>query len=335
MSIYKQDNSPYWYLNISRPGFPRIRESTGTADRQEAQRIHDQKKAELWKLKAPLTGRTWGSAVKLWLAAADRSDSELYSLRKLAQTMGDCYIHEVDAERVDRALAFCKTAGTYMRYRTMIHAILATAKKEGWIDEVPRLRTRKGKPKPRKWITPEQWKKLYVCLPAHQRPAADLGLQTGLRQSNVLRLTWDRVDLSRRLIWVEAEDMKGGEAVAVPLNDRALEVLTARHNLPDRHPEYVFTFRGAPIKDIKTGFQAACIKAGLGRYVQSDAGYRYEGFTWHGLRHTFATWHTQNGTPADVLQKLGAWKDARMVQTYAHHSPGYIAQFVNNLNRQK
>jgi hypothetical protein len=32
---------------------------------------------------------------------------------------------------------------------------------------------------------------------------------------------------------------------------------------------------------------------------------------------------------------LGARKDARMVQTYAHHSPGYIAQFVNNLNRQK
>lgn len=335
MSIYKQDSSPYWYINISRPGFPRIRESTGTADRQEAQRIHDQKKADLWKLKGPLTGQTWGSAVKLWLARAERSDSELYSLRKLAKTMGECYIHEVDADRVDRALAFCRTPATYMRYRAMVHAILAVAKDEGWLPEVPRLRTRKVKNKPRAWITPQQWEKLYVSLPAHQRPMADFGLQTGLRQSNVLGLTWDRVDLERRLVWVEAEDMKAGEAVAVPLNDRALEILTARSKLPDKHPAYVFTYRGKPIGDVKTGFQAACVKAGVGRYVQSDDGYRYEGFTWHGLRHTFATWHTQNGTPADVLQKLGAWKDPRMVQNYAHHSPGYIAQFVNNLKRRE
>jgi hypothetical protein len=39
---------------------------------------------------------------------------------------------------------------------------------------------------------------------------------------------------------------------------------------------------------------------------------------WHDLRHTWATWHAQAGTPAIVLQVLGGWKDARMVRTYTH-----------------
>ena len=50
----------------------------------------------------------------------------------------------------------------------------------------------------------------------------------------------------------------------------------------------------------------------------------------HGLRHTWATWHVQNGTPLDVLQKLGGWSDLRMVMNYAHHSPRYLAKFANN-----
>lgn len=60
----------------------------------------------------------------------------------------------------------------------------------------------------------------------------------------------------------------------------------------------------------------------------------YTGFTWHGLRHTWATWHVQNGTPLDVLQKLGGWSDLRMVMNYAHHSPGYLAGFANNTRKQ-
>ena len=52
------------------------------------------------------------------------------------------------------------------------------------------------------------------------------------------------------------------------------------------------------------------------------------------IRHTWATWHIQNGTPTDVPQKLGAWNDERMVKNYAHHSPGYLAQFANNVRKK-
>jgi len=42
---------------------------------------------------------------------------------------------------------------------------------------------------------------------------------------------------------------------------------------------------------------------------------------WHDLRHTFATWHRQAGTPTHELQKLGGWKTGSMVERYAHVAP--------------
>lgn len=45
-------------------------------------------------------------------------------------------------------------------------------------------------------------------------------------------------------------------------------------------------------------------------------------------------WHVQNGTPLDVLQKLGGWASYSMVLRYGHHSPGYLAGFANNTTKE-
>ena len=39
----------------------------------------------------------------------------------------------------------------------------------------------------------------------------------------------------------------------------------------------------------------------------------------HDLRHTFATRLVQNGVDLLTLQKLGRWKEVKMVMRYAHH----------------
>lgn len=317
MSLYKRDDSDVWWVNISVPGQPRIRQSTKTSDRVEAQRIHDEIKANTWKKPKP-SGVTWGQAVAKWVAVEERSESELLSLRKFARYFSDRKLSSVTPEAVDKALSFCKTTGTYMRYRTMIAAILKLSGVE-----IKLLVRREKKSKPRQWLTKDQWKTLYGCLPVHLQPPAKFALATGLRQANVFGLQWSNVDLDRRHVWVEGHDTKADAPIAVPLSDAAVEAL---RSVQGEDPVWCFTYRGKPIQSVKTAFIAACIRAGVGQYVDGS----YQGFTWHGFRHTWATWHIQRGTPLGALRELGGWADLRMVLLYAHHSSSHLASYANN-----
>lgn len=379
MPLYKQKGSSVWWVSLSHPDHPRLRRSTGTTDRKEAQRIEDELRAELWAV-APIShSKTWGHAVSAWLDIKDRSESELLSLRKFSRHFADRPLSKINGADVERALSFCETASTYTRYRTMVVAILNVARKRKWLRELPDIPVRVAKKKARTWLTHEQWEKLYGELPKHLRAPALFSVLTGLRQHNVFGLRWSDVDLARKHVVVHPEDAKGGKGIAVPLSDDAVEVLQAQQGI---HDEFVFAYRGRPMAKPKAGFRDACVRAGLGRFVEEgserdrsvqvagdtdadgvdadgrvrraarsteDRGnrdravaarkavvaQRYEGFTWHGLRHTWATWHVQNGTPLGVLQRLGAWSDLRMVMNYAHHSPDYLAQFAGNTTRKE
>ena len=144
-------------------------------------------------------------------------------------------------------------------------------------------------------------------------------LVTGLRQSNVLGLEWSHVNLDTGHAWVGAAQSKNRRPIAVPLNTNAVEVL--RRQL-GKHPERVFTYRGRPISWGNTrAWREALKRVGI------------ENFRWHDLRHTWASWHRQSGTPTHELQRLGGWRSSVMVERYAHLAPDHLAQAANRLDR--
>lgn len=316
MALYRRKDSDVWWVDISHPHHPRVRESTGTADRLEAQRIHDKLKADLWTRAPRRADKTFSDAVGAWLAVETRSESELLSLAKFDRYFPDRALRAITGTDVEQALSFCETAGTYMRYRTMIVAILNLARKRKWVSEVPDIPVRRDKkPAERRWLTHDEWSRLYAALPDHLKGPAMLAVQTGLRQANVFGLKWKDVDLPRRVLVVSGADAKSGKGIPVPLNHAAIEAIQAQAG---KHHEFVFTYRGRPMAKPKEGFAQALRDSGV------------PDFTWHGLRHTWATWHVQNGTPLDVLQKLGGWSDLRMVMNYAHHTAGHLARYAGN-----
>ena len=65
-------------------------------------------------------------------------------------------------------------------------------------------------------------------------------------------------------------------------------------------PERVFTYRGHPVAKANT----KAWRHALGRLGIED-------FRWHDLRHTWASWHLQNGTPLPVLQESAAGARSR------------------------
>ena len=87
------------------------------------------------------------------------------------------------------------------------------------------------------------------------------------------------------------------------------------------HLTHVFTYEGKPIVQVNTKAWRAVLK-------RVDI----EDFRWHDLRHTFATWHRQAGTPTHELQRLGGWKTLEMVERYAHVAPEGLQVAASRLN---
>ena len=112
-------------------------------------------------------------------------------------------------------------------------------------------------------------------------------LATGLRQNNVKSLKWEDIDLERAHAWIHPDQAKGKTAIAVPLNEDALSVLK---KCAGQHDIFVFTYKSNPIDNVSTkAWWKALARAGI------------EKFRWHDLRHTWASWHVQNGTSLQEL----------------------------------
>lgn len=134
-------------------------------------------------------------------------------------------------------------------------------------------------------------------------------LATGLRESNVVKLEWSQVNLERRCAWIHADQAKARKAIPVPLNAEAVLVLRRQIG---KHQTRVFTYKGRPVtKANNHAWRKALVRAGI------------ENFRWHDLRHTWASWHVQQGTPLHVLQELGGW------------SVEHLAEYADNLSRAR
>lgn len=335
-----------WHIDLARRVGPRLRKSTGTADKAAAQELHDTVAHRLWREeKLGELSRTWNDAVVDWTDAHGRHKKSFESDRTrlvwLSQRLKGHTLASIDGDTIARLKIEClterttKTASrtrskaTVNRHLAALSVILHHAHARGWIAAVPKI-PYFTEPKGRiRWITREQAAALLRELPPHLNRMARFALATGLRQANVIGLRWDQIDTERAVAWIHADEAKAGKSLAIPLNDDALAVLrecTGQHASrvfvykPIDPPNRPGHFKPRPVAGIGLAFSKACARAGIDR------------FTWHDLRHTWASWHIMNGTPVEVLQRLGGWADLKMVMRYAHLAPGYLAQYAGNSN---
>lgn len=311
MSLYKRGG--IWWIDLGQRGRGRgrIRRSTATTDREAAQRQHDELAARLWRQKL-VSRHTWEDACREWLLEAPRDEADKYRLRALGYT--DRPLSEVTSASLQAVIAH-KSASTYNRYATLVMAILNLARRRGWIESAPRLPRRKMPAGRLRWLTAEEWCALCRALPLHLKAPAAFALATGLRQANVTMLTWGQVDLARRVAWIDAAEAKGRKPIGIPLSDDAVAILACQRG---EHERWVFPWRGKPLQKIRGAWTRAIERAGIAPV------------TFHGLRHTWASWHVMNGTPLETLRQLGGWKTLSMVLRYAHLAPEHLHAAAGN-----
>ncbi|ARM32524.1 site-specific integrase [Legionella longbeachae] len=317
MALYKRDG--IWWTDIYHQG-KRVRKSTGTEIRQNAQRFHDQLKNDLWneKTQKSIPKKSWIDAVVRWVDESQHKRS--LDMDKMHLTWLDPYLRKKMLVDVDRdlieAIAQKKektgvTPSTVNRMLEIIRAVLNRAHKQwGWLESAPIIRMRKEENRRIRWLTKEQADRLLKELPSHLRDMAAFTLCTGLRESNVTQLKWSAVSLDKGHALIHPDESKTKKAIPVPLNKQAISIIQSQKG---KNSVYIFTYQGKPVTRCNNhAWRKALLRANI------------NDFRWHDLRHTWASWHVQNGTALHELQQLGGWSNYETVLRYAHLSSDHL-----------
>lgn len=221
-----------------------------------------------------------------------------------------------------------RSPATVNRYMAALSVAFTTAVKEwGWLDDTPMRKVTKGREsrgRVRFLSDDERLRLMKACKESRNvflYPVVILALSTGMRQAEVMGLTWDDVDLKKgRAILHET---KNGERRAVSIASHALEVLTEFSKLRRIDSKLLFPakeIRTQKPMDLRTPWETAVKKAEL------------EDFHFHDLRHTTASYLAMNGASlAEIAEVLGH-KTLAMVKRYAHLTEGHTARVVESMN---
>lgn len=325
MSLCKRGKT--WWISFTTPSGERVRCSAATEDKTQAQEFHDKLKAESWRVVklGDKPKRTWDEAAYKWLMETQDKKThhdDVAKINWLQQFFRGKYLDELTRD-VIAGIGELKrketSPATANRLLALICSILRRAALDWeWIDKPPVIKLYREAKRRVRYLSATQASILIQELPQHLADMVTFSLATGLRRSNVTKLEWSQVDMQRNVAWIHGDQAKAGKPIHVTLNATAIAVLTRQIG---KHPRSVFSYKGKPITQVNT-------KAWYKALKRADI----EDFRWHDLRHTWASWLTQNGVPLNVIQEMGAWESAEMVRRYAHLAPEQFAQHARILD---
>lgn len=327
---YKREDSGVWWVSFIDQNGQRIRRSTETTDRKEAEALEAK-----WKLEA-YRARQWGEQPShtfddlmlgyLTATAGERRSEATVRLhvRRLRQTFGGKEMERLAGTDIAAYIRKRKGEGvsstTVNREMEVLSAAINYAKRE-WEWNLPNpvqgrmLKEPEGR---LRWLTHAEAEALIRAaetepLAPHLPPLLKLALHTGMRRGEMLGLEWRRVDLHAGLLYLEGVHTKAGKRRTVPLNAIAREAIMIRTKFRAEHcPGSPWVFSndtGEHIACIKRSFATACRKAGI-----SD-------FRFHDLRHTCAAWLVQLGVPLTQVRDVLGHSTIKMTERYAHLAP--------------
>jgi len=240
----------------------------------------------------------------------------------------ECLVADLNAGRIERDLGQMAleeewAPATYNRYRALASATFALAIRNAKALQNPvrGARHRMENNARVRFLSREEEAELFDYLEKHfpdrQREVL-VALHSGMRRSEQYLtkdcpeggLRWRNIDFRNRLLTIPRS--KHGGIRHIPMNSTLLATLVRLKR--EGHSEYAFT-DGIPSK----WFTSACRAAGI------------EDFTWHSLRHTFASRLVMAGVDLRTVQELMGHRTITTTMRYAHLAPAHQAEAVERL----
>ncbi|MCL4322565.1 MAG: site-specific integrase [Deltaproteobacteria bacterium] len=344
MGIYRQKNSNYLWMRKTVGGI-KYRKSTETTSKMRARAIYEDWVAELKesiRTGKPVvtTVRTEPKPAMTFNELADRylefttrlkSHSRLKSfVKNLTNRFGDKALNDFSMVDLENLQGDILKKGQTVAYanRLAVVAKIMFNKALDWelvdedvIKKLKKCKLLKGEVKRLRYLSEEETERLVNNCDNSLKPIVITALNTGMRKSEILGLTWDRVDLRNRIILLD--QTKNGERREIPVNDtlyRALSGIARRLDC-----EYVFCNRNTlkPFYDFKKPFLKALSKSHI------------IDFRFHDLRHTFASRLVMKGIDLTTVKELLGHKDIKMTLRYAHLAPAHIRKAVDVLDQER
>jgi site-specific recombinase XerD len=288
---------------------------------------------------------TYSEQYLTWAEAHQRSfKTTRAEVGWLVRALGDRQLDQVKPADVEAILAGLQTGkspsgralsgAATNRYRDRLSGMFKRAVRLGLVERNPVT----GIPKHKEpggriiYMTDAEEAAILEALPEPLRPMFTVSINTGLRWSEQRWLTWADVDLLSGTLTVKIS--KHGRMRQVPTNSTVRNVLVdleMRRGRPEDPKELVFA---CPYREAAKFFPQTVTKAqAILRNLDQDAS-RLEGFTWHGLRHTFASRLVMAGVDLRTVQELGGWRTLAMVQRYSHLGSDHLQAAVDRLVRR-
>lgn len=299
LKIYRPKASRVWHYAGTLAGH-RLRGTTGTPDKETAQRIASEIESKFWRRGLDKAGEvlTWPKAVALYMSAGKSSEY----LVKLTKYWGDAKIADINAGSIRQAgIDIYPHAKNSTRNRQVIVPCQAVINHCADLSLCPPLRMKRFKvdAKIKKPATTE-WIDTFI----RHATRADIGVlalfmfATGGRISECLSVQWGDIDFKSRTVLIRQTKLGNERRAHLP---QGLFIMLA--NLPRRAKPFNFAGHSSALK----AWEATIKRAGI------------EKLTFHSCRHGFATALLHKGIDPVTIAKLGGWKSAAHVfATYGH-----------------
>jgi integrase len=209
---------------------------------------------------------------------------------------------------------------TRNRYRSLLSLTYRIAIRNGKLTENPvRQVTHHPERNERvRFLSPAEEKKIRAGILERcpERLAEfELSLHTGLRRSEQYTAHWSDVNWEQRVLTIPLD--KGGRMSHVPLNDGALAALRVLRSTT-----------------ASTGFVCGGVAGPRGWFEDVLSAANIEGFSWHCLRHTFASRLVMSGADVRTVAELLRHRTLAMVMRYAHLAPDFRMDAVQRMQKK-